>query len=211
MIFRKRYFTLVQLSIVIMILAAIFSIFYAIRFFGNIVSTTATENKDAFAFVSNITLALAIIFSIYFGKKYLCNFNYFILSVNINEDENLIPTNEFSFLPEDYEDIPEPYKIQIPIYYLIGFSAISILTYLTYYIVVVLTIFPESSIFKLLNNLYLYLQSNPFFHSSLFTVIATIFYSSTMYYQIEIYKRYYRALIKESDEDLDLTEELHEK
>lgn len=209
--FRKRYFRLVQLSIIIMIFAAIFSMFYAIRFFGNIVSTTVTDYKDAFAFVSNITLALAIIFSIYFGKKYLYNFNFFVLSININEDENLIPTNEFSFLPEDYEDIPEPYKIQIPIYYLIGFSAISILTYLIYYIVVLLTIFPESTIYKLLNNFYLYLQSNPFFHSSLFTVIATIFYSSTMYYQIEIYKKYYTILLKETNEDLDLTEELQEK
>lgn len=194
-----------------MYISAISSLFHGLRLFSNIASTNTTESSDALPFLLNIILAISIVISIYFGKKYLYNFSYFNLSRDIIEDENLIATSMFSYLPEDYEDVPEPYKLQIPNYILIGFSGACFFVYLSYYIIPILSFFPMQNILENIHNFYIYIQRVPLFNTNLLPVLSMAFYSYTMYFQIKHYKKYYNNLIKESSENLDLTNELHEK
>jgi len=210
MIYANRYFRLLQVSIVIMCISGISSLLQALRLFSNIANTPATENRDAIPFFLNIVLIISIGVSVYFGRKYLYNFSYFNLLREIKDDENLVHNSKFTYMAEDYEDVPEPYKLEIPNYILIGFSTVYFLVYVSYYIRPILSFFSLQDSLQSISDFYVYIQTVPFFNTSLLPVLAMTFYSYTMYFQIKCYKKYYQILLSDSKEEVDLTDELHE-
>jgi hypothetical protein len=205
-----RYFRLIQIAFVILCYSALIGLINTLLFFKELAGANVPEPAIVYPFLLNLVLTVSLVFSVILSRRYLYNFNYFSLPVAIPEDDNLMPTAQFKYEPDDYDDVPEPYKLRLAVYPMLAFSAVSIFYHIFLMLFPLFSFASDSGLMQIIHESYLVYKSVPVFYGSLIPTWTMLFYSLTMFYQIRHYKRYYTILVSDPPEEIDLIHELHE-
>lgn len=202
----NRFFSFIKVSEYIIYVIVFISGWNILKSFGAIMNTDKSDGLLLIPFISNIILGVSCVFMMYNGKKYLYNFVYFEIPADINPFDNL--TMEMPKF-NDYEEVPDPVKLLVPVYIIFFFCGFSILSYL---FIVFVPFFGVTDAFwiQTIDSIYSCIKSLPLLFFSIIPTQALLLYSITMYYQIKHYHKYYNILLKYCQEEIDMTEELHE-
>lgn len=201
----KRFFIIIKITEYIIYLFIVLCFWNALKSLV-IIANTLSNVELIGSFLVNIILAVVCSFMVFFSKKYLYNFFYFEIDEEIKIEDNL--TLDFPKFT-NYEEVPEPKKILIPILIILLFVSFCVVIYL---LPLFLSFFSYNGFeyFGFVEGVYGALRSIPLFYYSILPSQALLIYSFTMYFQVKHYTKYYNSLIKYNQEVIDLSDEILE-
>lgn len=146
-----------------------------------------------------LTNIIMLVFLLVFSKKYLYHFNYFQIYEDIKSEHNL--KDNIKYKIENYENVPEPFKIKI---ILIITTVVYSINIIAYFINCILAKYYYKGIKAIMYsfNVYSFLES-------VVPSIVVLYYTYVMFQQLKYYSLYYTFLTTCEEERI--INELHEK